>query len=73
MEWNGMLVVSIGLDRQEEGRDERVIHGNLARRMNESMVQSCQDSDPDPAQSAAAMCPQDQRMACLGGGQPCYC
>lgn len=23
------------------------------------MVQSCQDSDPGPAQSAAAMCPQD--------------
>lgn len=31
------------------------------------MAESCQDSDPGQAQSAAAMCPQDQRMACLGG------
>lgn len=30
MEWNGMLVVSTGLDRQKESRDERVIHSNLA-------------------------------------------
>lgn len=48
--WDGMLVIGMVGLKHSSGIDERVIHGNLGeKRMNEAdMVQSCQDSDPDP-------------------------
>lgn len=63
-----MLVVGIRPEQREMSASSTATW----QRMNEAWFRSCQDSDPGPAQSAAAMCPQDHGVPRRGGNH-CYC